>query len=960
MATASLASVLQQLRTLAHAKAYEEANDRQLLECFLAGREETAFITLLKRHGPMVFQVCRRIQANEQDAEDVFQATFLLLARKAGSIRQPESLASCLHSVAHRLALEARAQGTRRQARERKAADMRSTSTASDASGQELQGMLDEALRQVPEKYRVPLVLCYLEGKTQEEAARQLGCPLGTVRSRLARGRERLKKVLERQGVHLSAAALAAGLTGIAASAAVPPLLVHATARAALAYAAGKAAATLVSAQAAALVKEGLKAMFTMKLQFAAVLILATGALGLGAGALLSSLSGSLTQAAAQPKTSMAAEPRAQAASIAPQRPETKADKEGQQMIAIRGQVLDNNGKPLAGAKLFVRRPSKTEPAPETEIDSVGTADAEGRFNLTIDPPSDDPQLLYLAAYAAGFGIDWVNLSEHEPSKEATLRLPKDVPMSGRVVNTEGKPIAGVSVSVAAVTAPNDDKLEKYLIGWSSTIPYAVTIPPKRIFGPLDGITGAVITDQEGRFTLHGCGAERMVMLTISGAGVARSTPHVFTRPGFDPKPYNDLLPKKEQENLRALNRILGLYAPSFTFVAEAGRTVEGVTKDATTGKPVPGCRLYAQAGWSDEVRVLSDADGKYRLDGLPKNPRGYFVSVSPPKNTLYMNRVANGADTAGLRAIKLDIELAKGAVVAGRVVDRQTGKGVKAWIRFAPLPDNRFFGSKPGFDNYRSNRTMEDTDKEGRFRLLTIPGKALVMAQIHEGEKFHGKHLVPYRRAVPDPDHKDLFNYDKNYDTWTIRTAAGGESLSVENAVKVIDIKEDEETKVELFVDRGVTARLTVHDADGKPLAGAWVAGLTDSWPITYALPEPTAAVYALDPEKPRTLVVFHTEMKLGGTVTVRGDEKEPVIVKLGPVGEVTGRLMEADGNPLAGATVSFNSPSPIARELYRFANPTGQRVLTDKDGRFTLTNVVPGVSGTIPLPRPRGLTPF
>src|SRR5438445_12320388 len=133
MATASLASVLQQLRTLAHAKAYEEASDRQLLECLLAEREEAAFIALLKRHGPMVCQVCRRIQGSEHDAEDVFQATFLLLARKAGSIRKPESLASWLHGVAHRLSLEARAQGTRRQARERRVANRRSTSGSSDA-----------------------------------------------------------------------------------------------------------------------------------------------------------------------------------------------------------------------------------------------------------------------------------------------------------------------------------------------------------------------------------------------------------------------------------------------------------------------------------------------------------------------------------------------------------------------------------------------------------------------------------------------------------------------------------------------------------------------------------------------------------------------------------------------------------------------------------------------------------
>ena len=389
-------------------------------------------------------------------------------------------------------------------------------------------------------------------------------------------------------------------------------------------------------------------------------MILATGAFGLGAGVLLSSMSGSITQTAWQPNSPRTSEPKAQANATASQRPETKAGKEGQQMIAIRGQVLDNNGKPLAGAKLFVRRPIPPQPLSEADLDSVGTADAEGRFNLTINPPSDNLQVSYLAAYLAGFGIDWANLSEHEPSKEVTLRLPKDVPISGRVVNTKGKPLARVSVSVAAVTVPNDDKLEKYLIGWSSTIPYAVTIPPKRIFGPLDGITGAVITDQEGRFTLHGCGAERMVLLTISGAGVARSTPHVFTRPGFDPKPYNNLLSKKEQENSRALRGILGLYAPSFTFIAEAGRTVEGVVKDAALGKPVSGCNLYAQTGWSDGVGVLSDANGKYRLEGLPKNSRGYHVSVSPPKNTLYMNRVAIGADTAGLGPVKLDIELAK------------------------------------------------------------------------------------------------------------------------------------------------------------------------------------------------------------------------------------------------------------------------------------------------------------
>src|SRR5919109_4372473 len=128
MANAALASVLQQLRTIAQAKAYEETSDRQLLEIFLAQREETAFVALLKRHGPMVLQVCRRIQGNEHDAEDVFQATFLLLARKADSIRKLDSVASWLHGVAHRLALEAKRKTTTRQAFERQAAHRRSES----------------------------------------------------------------------------------------------------------------------------------------------------------------------------------------------------------------------------------------------------------------------------------------------------------------------------------------------------------------------------------------------------------------------------------------------------------------------------------------------------------------------------------------------------------------------------------------------------------------------------------------------------------------------------------------------------------------------------------------------------------------------------------------------------------------------------------------------------------------
>jgi hypothetical protein len=170
---------------------------------------------------------------------------------------------------------------------------------------------------------------------------------------------------------------------------------------------------------------------------------------------------------------------------------------------------------------------------------------------------------------------------------------------------------------------------------------------------------------------------------------------------------------------------------------------------------------------------------------------------------------------------------------------------------------------------------------------------------------------------------------------------------LRHENVVKVVDLKEDGgEVKVELFAERGLTAKLLVQDADGKLVAGAFVAGLTEEWPNTFQLKKETpTVVYALDPEHPRQLTLLHPERKLGGTVTVRGDEKEPVIVKLAALGAITGRLLEIDGTPLAGAIISFNPPDRIASELYRTVNRTTPPVKTDKEGRFALPSAVPGM---------------
>ncbi|MGH7221773.1 MAG: RNA polymerase sigma factor [Gemmataceae bacterium] len=188
--------------------------DGELLRRYLERRDDAAFAALVRRHGQMVFSVCQSVLRQRQDAEDAFQATFLILARKAATIRGQDGLGGWLQRVAYRIALKARADQLRRQEREAKTARSGVVEPSSDElSWGELRAILHAELAALPERFRAPLVLCYLEGLTQEEAAHRLGWTAASVKGRLQRGREKLRRRLERRGVALTAA-LAAAMTG--------------------------------------------------------------------------------------------------------------------------------------------------------------------------------------------------------------------------------------------------------------------------------------------------------------------------------------------------------------------------------------------------------------------------------------------------------------------------------------------------------------------------------------------------------------------------------------------------------------------------------------------------------------------------------------------------------------------------------------------------------------------------
>jgi RNA polymerase sigma factor (sigma-70 family) len=261
-----------------------QAADHDLLQRFILQGDESAFTVLVKRYGPMVLGLCLRILRHRQDAEDVFQAVFLVLARKAGTIRQRESLAGWLHRVAYRTAMKLRAANARRHARTLPLFDVPEPGSGPDLTLWETQRVLEEELERLSDKYRAPLLLCCVQGRTRDEAARQLGWSLGVLRGRLDRGRELLRARLARRGLALSAVLLPLGIAA-KSEAAVLPALLSPTIQAAL-HAAHVPVAAGVSAQAAALAQGVIQAMFLTKMKMLVTGLVVLAFLGTGAGVL--------------------------------------------------------------------------------------------------------------------------------------------------------------------------------------------------------------------------------------------------------------------------------------------------------------------------------------------------------------------------------------------------------------------------------------------------------------------------------------------------------------------------------------------------------------------------------------------------------------------------------------------------------------------------------------------------
>jgi len=285
MATDQMSEVIQHLRRMVLLRDGAGLTDGQMLEDYISRCDEAALAALVYRHGPMVWGVCRRLLRNYYDAEDAFQATFLVLVRKAASIASRELFANWLYGVAHQTALKARATAARRKERERQMTEMPEPALMEQGLWRDLQPLLDEELSRLPDKYRSLIVMCDLEAKPRKEVARQLSCPEGTVAGRLARARTMLARRLAKRGVELSGGALAVVLSLNAAAADVPTSLVSSTIKVATQLAPGQAAAaSVISGKVAALTEGALKAMLLTKHKTTMVLVGTLSIIALGVG----------------------------------------------------------------------------------------------------------------------------------------------------------------------------------------------------------------------------------------------------------------------------------------------------------------------------------------------------------------------------------------------------------------------------------------------------------------------------------------------------------------------------------------------------------------------------------------------------------------------------------------------------------------------------------------------------
>jgi RNA polymerase sigma factor (sigma-70 family) len=769
MTAPAITSVLRHIRRVSGSSVDEQPTDRRLLEDFAATRDQAAFAALVTRHGPMVLSVCRGVLGDVHAAEDAFQATFLILARKAGAIRRSECVAGWLCQVARRVALRSRARSKRSspnpltscaapQANVQKGADaMSSAEPWLDLSLRELRSAVQQEVGRLPERYRTPVVLCHLEGKSQDEAARLLGVSGGAVKGRLERGRRLLRSRLDKRGLALPAALLATALAKAADVVSEP--LMTSVVRMAIGGVAG------VSAEVLELAREVTIPMANRLKVATALLLLALGVAG-GVG----------IPALAARDGDRPADKAAPAAKPQPQQPPAAVAEE----LHYSGVVVDqDNGKPIAGATVIVRRsllqdPEETEPNRILE-ESRHTTDANGRYSFTIPPEQSGKRYLYIEidaehpdyAWKKGFGYALSMIRKNEkiggrPFFEK-IELRPATPVTGIVQTPDGKPAAGVKVQ--AYSAPEHDK--------SSGFEYGSFADTK--------------TDAEGRFRLP---------IITKGFAVVWLLPKDYA-------PSTHVLKENKRGDMGA-------------FILRPGIRLRGKVVDAN-GKPVAGVIINAESQERNEAITEPVADQIDR--SATTNDKGEFA-MNPLPPGKYKVSPGDWARDGSLDRKERASKRPPPGVFLGTVVKLTDGEETESVeVRAVPhvVVEAQYLDSKgkptrghSGFIHGSLDKVSwfneAKADKDGKITALVPHGLETAQLQVMTNE--HGS--LRWRKAKDQP-----LQHAREIPLGTLTDDVRGIEIIRYNApILLVKVTAKDGSKPK---DVGVTAEYSVASSDGK-----------------------------------------------------------------------------------------------------------------------------------------------
>ncbi len=926
-------SVISRMESLFDGNSVAGLSDSQLIERFTCRRDsgsEVAFAALVARHGPMVLGVCMQLLPNRHDAEDAFQAVFLVLARKAASIRDPDLLGNWLYGVAIRIARKAkrglaRLHGHRHDMwRPEAQPSLRSSVLGSEPIiAREQAEILHDEIGRLPIALQLPIVLCYFEGLTVQEAAARLHWPHGTVRSRLARARGKLRLGLIRRGVVVPTAAVSVSLIPQGTRASISSSLCDMTTKAALDFAAGRAAPPL----AAALAREAIRVLLVHKLRSIALIVLAfiggVTAASTWQYAVASKDEDGQTSGSGQSQGTRFAQP-----SIAKQPdPTTRPDPATPGRMTVSGRVLDADGKPCASAPIELigrrRQPwiSTSDPANYYMLLGRGVSDGQGRFCVEALRTSADRFFEVHALVAVtGLSLSWHTLNPDAEQPAAELRVRSEQVIHGKLVDVNGQPAAGVELRISGIGRRNT------ATGIYDGINMGNSQPPEG----LRNWPAPVITDAQGRFRLRGVGPNVEVACQI------------------------------RDERFAVQNIRLQTDTPNeVTLALQPATIVHGRVLAAGTGEPI-GHAVVEVASSQNELGLMgglkfrADNHGRYTANIAPGAL--YRVRAFPPDGAPYLIAKHDFAWTKGAVKMAVDVKVPRGVVIRGKV----TGDGTAQSVAGASV-------------QYISARRPDNVTQ----------GWQAVVASKDDGT---------YQIAVP-PGQGHLFIYGptSDYVLQVIggRTLANGKPGGERNYAHAIisyDVKAgDSPHEIVAALRPGKTVKGRVVGPEGQPVDHAKIISTLHfnyfhlNWrgDLTRQTSEGSFVLHGLDSEKATRVSFLDADHQWGATVELSGKQaSDEVMIRLEPCGQAKARFVGPDGKPVVNIFPLFEilgTPGPheesqdenelnmLAADAAYMPNVDrkhyGKGPFTDAAGCILLPDLIPGalyrISDTSSRPR-------